>query len=382
MKSRKPVRWPVGGIRTHLLYNYPTLAGAGYRFTFVGPDDGTLKTLGDSLAGLDGVEWVGVPVRGKRCGLWRAVRRHLRTGRFNLLHSHGVTAAVHSSLANTALQYPHVATLHDVFRPCHFAGLSGLVKRAALGYLLKQVHALVPVSEDVRQNLLDYLPSLRQSDSSITTILNGICLGVTPPSCQVPTADLRRRLNLAGNVRVVGFLGRFMEQKGFLPLIQALREIVSQGTAAPFHLVAVGSGDYRNEYLATVRRLGLAEHVTVLDFMPDVRPVLAQLDFLVIPSQWEASSLLAMEAMTAGIPVLGTDCIGLREVLRETPARVVPTGNVQALAAGLREAIELPWTAEARSFAPLARARFDNTPSAWKLASVFDRLIGDRRARR
>ena len=33
------VRWPVGGIRTHVLYNYPGACGVGYRFTFVGPAD-------------------------------------------------------------------------------------------------------------------------------------------------------------------------------------------------------------------------------------------------------------------------------------------------------------------------------------------------------
>src|SRR5712692_6027683 len=52
------VRWPVGGIRTHILYNYPTLARAGYRFTFVGPADGSLRTLQDSLADLGGLECV------------------------------------------------------------------------------------------------------------------------------------------------------------------------------------------------------------------------------------------------------------------------------------------------------------------------------------
>ena len=62
-----------------------------------------------------------------------------------------------------------------------------------------------------------------------------------------------------------------------------------------------------------------------------LRPVLAELDLLVVPSLWEASSVVSMEAMAAGVPVLGTDCIGLREVLRGTPSRVVRAGDPAAL---------------------------------------------------
>ena len=375
------VRWPVGGIRTHVLYNYPTLLQQGYRFTFVGPDDGTLRTFADSLSYIAPPETVGVAVKGKRCGLWREVRRQLRTGRFDVLHSHGVTAAVHSAVGNLALNYPHVATLHDVFRPCHFAGLSGVVKRRVLAFLLKQIHTLVPVSDDVRQNLLEYLPSLANRACSITTILNGIQIADETLRGPAPVGDLREQLSLYGNVRVIGFLGRFMEQKGFLPFIHALRELADGGTGVPFHVVAVGSGDYRHEYAAEVRRLGLADHVTMLDFVADIRPLLAQLDLLVIPSLWEASSLLAMEAMIAGVPVLGTDCIGLREVLRGTPARTVAVGDVHALATGLRLALESPWKEEARSFAGTASTRFDNAPSARKLAAVLDGLTATRRSR-
>ncbi len=46
------VRWPVGGIRTHILYNYPAAAARGYRFTFVGPADETFETFSASVAGL------------------------------------------------------------------------------------------------------------------------------------------------------------------------------------------------------------------------------------------------------------------------------------------------------------------------------------------
>src|SRR5271168_4100989 len=88
------MRWPLGGIRTHILYNAPTAQEHGYRFTFVGPDDESFDTFTATFADFSGVEFLRVPVRGKSCPIWRSVRRELRTGRYALLHSHGLTAAI------------------------------------------------------------------------------------------------------------------------------------------------------------------------------------------------------------------------------------------------------------------------------------------------
>src|SRR5207247_9487829 len=108
-----------------------------------------------------------------------------------------------------------------------------------------------------------------------------------------PAMDQRRRLDLAPDVALLGFLGRFMEQKGFLPLMCALARLLRAGPPRPFHLAAVGSGDRAQGYGQRIRDLGLERHVSMVPFVPDVLPVLRQLDLLVVPSLWEASSLFS-----------------------------------------------------------------------------------------
>jgi glycosyltransferase involved in cell wall biosynthesis len=174
---------------------------------------------------------------------------------------------------------------------------------------------------------------------------------------------------------LMGFLGRFMVQKGFLPLLAALEHLVAGPLARPFYLVAFGSGDHAREYAAEVRRRGLSQYVTLREAVADVQPVLGQLDLLVMPSLWEAMPLLPMEALAAGVPVLGSDCIGLREVLQGTPSRMVRTGDEVALADGLRGALSEPWTEAARAYAPEACRRFDNAASASKLVDLFERTV-------
>lgn len=368
-------RWPVGGIRTHLRYHYEPLAAAGYRFTFVGPDDSSLQTLRAGLGGLAGAEFVGVPLRGRSCRLWPAVRRLLRTRRFALVHAHGLTAGVHSAAAAFALGVPLVVTLHEPLRPAQFPGRLGSFKRWAMGTLLRRADRIIAVSEDAQDNLRSHLPALARRTDQVIVVPNGI---ETAKYDDVPkqTADtLRQRLGVGPETVLFGYLGRFMPEKGFPVLLEALERLAGRYSPERFHLVAFGSDDYRREYQKRIDQEGLGGVATLLDFVADVVPIFAGLDLVVVPSLWEASSLVSMEAMSAGVPVLGSDCPGLREVLRGTPSVTVPTGDVAALADGLARFLEAPWTSEARAYAPAARERFDRSHSARRLQELFDELV-------
>jgi glycosyltransferase involved in cell wall biosynthesis len=104
--------------------------------------------------------------------------------------------------------------------------------------------------------------------------------------------------------------------------------------------------------------------------------LLKGLDVVAIPSVSEAGPLLPMEAMVAGVPIIGTDCIGLREVLRDTPSRMVRAANSVELANAIEAEMRNPSTAEARAFAPQARSRFDVRQQAGRMEEVILRLVG------
>src|SRR5262249_5009432 len=167
-------RWPVGGIHTHLATNYRAVAAAGYACTFVGPADRSLDGLREGVGHLPGAELVGVRVRGRRCRLWSAVRTLLSRGRFAPVHSHGMTAAAHTSLGNLGLGVPHVVTLHEPLRDGQFPGLSGRLKRWLLGRAVGGADVVVTVSDDARANLLRHLPALRAQAARVHVVPNGI----------------------------------------------------------------------------------------------------------------------------------------------------------------------------------------------------------------
>ena len=365
-------RWPVGGIRMHLGYNYPMLRAAGHRLTAVVPEGADAEALRPTLPG---ARIIGVPTKGRSCPLWSTVRSCVRSHRFRLVHAHGLTAAAHSTLACLGTRVPVVVTMHEPLRREQFRGFLGSLKRWVLGRALSRAAAIITVSEDARDNLLTFFPNLRRSTNRIHSIPNGVDttkLTLTP----VPSESLREQLGLTEEVTLIGYLGRFLPEKGFPQLIEAVSRLRRFGSVRPFHVVAVGSSDYRAVYQRQIAEQGLSDCLTLRDFVPDVTPVLRQFDLVVVPSLWEASPLVPMEAMSAGVPVLGTDCPGLREVLRGTPSRTVRTGDVAALEVGLREALANLWTDEARDFASAARERFDIRKSGRRLVELYDRLAG------
>jgi glycosyltransferase involved in cell wall biosynthesis len=376
------VRHPVGGVRTHILYTYPLLAREGYRFTFVIPAIKEFDAFRQDVGSWEQVEVVEAPVTVPhlvKCRFFSTIRSLLKQRRYAMIHSHGLYAAAQVALANLGFDLPHVVTSHDVFCHVPISPFLGRLKLLALAQILRRVDALVAVSNDVRDDHLRYLPALGKAPCRLVTIHNGIDIQRFTSAGEEPRANLRQRLGIGDDVCLLGFLGRFMEQKGFLRLVDALSELITRPPARPFHLVAVGSGDFLVNYQAMLEgQPNVLRHISFLPHTPNPAALLKELDLLVMPSLWEAHPLLPMEAMIAGIPVLGTTCVGLREVLRGTPSVMTPANDPIALANGLCRAIDNPWLDEARAYVPAARERFDVKRSAEELSCLFDEVLNGR----
>ena len=95
-----------------------------------------------------------------------------------------------------------------------------------------------------------------------------------------------------------------------------------------------------------------------------------------MPSRWEACGLLAMEALCAGVPLVGTTCIGLREVLAGTPALTAPPGDHEAIARALVAAVAPEVRPRFAAYRAQARERFSSERTARELRALYDRLAG------
>ena len=367
------VRWPVGGIRTYLRYVYGKLDRERYSFTIVGPDTEEMRVLFTDIAHIDPVG-IFSGDESDISGFFRTAVKAILSKKCDLIHSHGATAGMCSVVPAAVMRTPHVMTLHDVFNPEQFQGLKGLVKRTAMSAGFNLADCINPVAMAAKRNLLDYFPRLQYQEEKIVSINNGIEVDrFESPE----TRDFRSELGITDNVFLIGFFGRFMAQKGFVYLVDAIEAIVKKSKDLPMKplVLTFGSGGFMREDTNYIHKKGLTDYFHFLPFAPNIAPSLKGLDLVVMPSLWEASGLLAMEALVAGVPLVASTCGGLQDTIEDSPATAIGPRDSQGLATAIAQRMKNPGKAEAKAYVAQARERFDVRHTASALDEVFTRLL-------
>jgi glycosyltransferase involved in cell wall biosynthesis len=84
-----------------------------------------------------------------------------------------------------------------------------------------------------------------------------------------------------------------------------------------------------------------------------------------------------METLVAGVPLIATSCVGLREVVDKTPSRVVPPANSEAFANALMDEMVNSTKKNSLRYAGYAAKRFDVQKEYEGLEKLF-RLLDDK----
>lgn len=163
------------------------------------------------------------------------------------------------------------------------------------------------------------------------TIVNGVS-GPPPPANR---SALTASWGISKVHRLVVSVGRLETQKNHRLAIEAMVHVPAAT------LVILGEGRLRDQLEAVVTSLGLGGRVLLPGARADARAVMAAADAVVLPSVWEGLPLVALEALSAGTPLVATAVRGVRELLTDgTDAVLVPPDDVLALAKGLRDVLE------------------------------------------
>jgi glycosyltransferase involved in cell wall biosynthesis len=349
------IRWPVGGIRTFIRYVYQNFDQGLYSITIVAPDLPEMEVLTADLAGLS-VRYVKVSADPSIIELTMAIARLVFSNYYDIIHSHGFTSAMCAALPAFAKRVPHILTSHDVLNNKQFKGTRGLLRKIGMGLMLATINTIHSVSYDAHENLCKYFPFLGHNSKCIV-IQNGI---EVKRFVNAEPRNLREELELAEDAFLVAFFGRFMSQKGFRYLVEAMEKIVGEVplTKNPI-VVAFGEGGYIREEKAGIKKKGLEGCFRFLPFTSNVASSIKGVDVVVMPSLWEACPLLPMETLVCGVPLIGTNCIGLREILQGTPAVVVEPGDGVALSIAIEAEILQSSKAIFESFKDQAMDRFN-----------------------
>ncbi|MDY6939531.1 MAG: hormogonium polysaccharide biosynthesis glycosyltransferase HpsO [Cyanobacteriota bacterium] len=200
--------------------------------------------------------------------------------------------------------------------------------------------------------------------------------------------ELRQQLDLAPEDFVVGYVGRFVAEKGLRTLSQALESM----TEYSWKWLLLGRGPLQEEIRTWAADRGWQDRIVWVESVPhdDVQRYINLLDVLVLPSEttyqfktltsvgWkEQFGHVLIEAMACRVPVIGSDSGEIPYVISEG-GLVFPEGNVAALKACLVELIEQPNRAIEIAQRGYKRAieQYTNKALAQKLLSFYKQLFG------
>ena len=161
-------------------------------------------------------------------------------------------------------------------------------------------------------------------------LYNGVDLQRFDADAAVPqAAALREKCSIPHSRFVFGSIGRLASEKNYPVLVTALAQLTQCGIDA--QLLLAGEGPLRARLEEMGAALGVADRVSLIGEMADVRPALAAMDVFVLPSTNETFSNAALEAMAMSRPVILSDVGGASEMIVDgQEGRLVPLATLEA----------------------------------------------------
>ncbi|PMP71759.1 MAG: hypothetical protein C0187_03235 [Calditerrivibrio nitroreducens] len=294
----------LGGAEKHLLILIKLLKNENHEVVFLGPKD---SWLSDQLS-IIGVEQHHIPMHGFYDIFSLAkIIKVLKRFKPELIHGHLTRGAFYAGLASKYLKIPSVATAHSTNTWKHF----------------QYVDRIICVSNAVKNFLLHK----GYDENKLRVIYNGV---IEPFVAIEDRLRLRKELYVDKDDVLFGMISRIIHEKGHDIALEAFDEIGRRGK-----LIFVG--DFNTEFGQVVKnkinKMGLSENVLLVGQQDNVYPYLSMLDIFLSPSRREAMPLAILEALGAGVPVIGSNTGGIPEAVDHgVNGFIFPSENAKEMA--------------------------------------------------
>ncbi len=254
---------------------------------------------------------------------------YLLSGGFSLIHSH--TMARLAGMAAKAAQrcdIPLIISFHGGCYDVPAAEIEEMLRpvRHTLNYgrgvdlLFGNISALEAATGIICVGLNEYeIAKNKFPDKLVAYIPNGVN---TDKFKQASTIDFRKKHGIADDVTVALCVSRIDYQKNQKILVPMVEKIKSQGQSV--HMVIIGpptAEQYYAELRGQIVQAGLEQNFTVIPGLPaDSQELLSayqSADIFILPSLHEPFGIVALEAWSAGLPVIAADVGGLGRLVED-----------------------------------------------------------------
>lgn len=228
-----------------------------------------------------------------------------------------------------------VATLHNTMS-IKMKDLPGW-RRTLIPRILKGAYrrasAVVAVSQGVADDAAKVTGFPRER---IEVIYNP---AITPELLTRASEPLEHPWFKSGEPPVLLSVGRLTEQKDYGLLIRAVKRVCE---SLPVRLIILGEGEERSSLEQLIADLDLQDSVALPGFVSNPYAYMRHAALFVLSSRWEGLSMVLIEAMAVGMPVVSTNCPnGPFEVLKGGElGSLVPVGDLSALTEAILGVLE------------------------------------------
>jgi len=233
-----------------------------------------------------------------------AIARLVKRDGYSIIHTHTSRSALLGAMAAAMSHVPVVQQLHSAGTADTLRYIRDRVSAMVERFAFRRADAVIAVSRAI----CAYARRGGVKGDRVTVVPNG-----------VPTVERLAHKSSPTGAWTIGTVALFRERKGLEVLIEAVARLHAQGL--PVRLRIVGPFE-TPEYEARMRgladQLGASDVIDWRGFRADIASELAAMDLFVMPSVLrEGLPMVILEAMAAGVPIVGSRVEGIPEVIRD-----------------------------------------------------------------
>jgi teichuronic acid biosynthesis glycosyltransferase TuaC len=294
----------------------------------------------------------------------------------DLIHVHGHPYLSSLLAAKIAKKYgkPLVVTQHNTFieYESSFWDHVEWVNDCAIGrQVLKEADKIVVVSNATR----NYVLSLGADPEKIRVLHNGVDLNRFRPLTGIKD-EIRKKLGVSKDSSVVLTVRRLVYKNGIDTLIESAKKAVKKNSRLVF--LVVGKGPDFEKVKERIEQLGIEKNFRLTGFISDedLPFYYNAADFFVLPSKsGEGLPLVALEAMSCGVPVIATNVGGTSEVINEDYGKLVPPNSPDSLAEAILEFSHRELSALQKDLRRMVEQKYSWDKNVEKLVAIYEELI-------
>ncbi|MGF1670835.1 MAG: glycosyltransferase family 4 protein [Balneolaceae bacterium] len=151
-------------------------------------------------------------------------------------------------------------------------------------------------------------------------------------------ASIHKEFGLNSTDQLLLMIAEFNRSKGHQDAIRALAKL----NRPDIHLVLAGDGSRIHEMEKLAARLSVKRQVHFAGFRNDTRTLIRASTATLLPSEREGLPMVVMESLSMGVPVIGSNIRGTRELLEDGSGILCKTGDIEKLAAAMQWIVNHP----------------------------------------